>query len=205
MQACFVKKRWVDRLFSTVSRRTFRTINIQKTAPEIAHRLRWCPEAIVKLMGSKSFFMLDLENPGEIDRVLEVLEFNPRRQFRNFNSWLNCWIDMTEEGGDNVITTAQNIFRDAWLSRAYTMEDISDSDDSSDEESNEHPSNQSSDASLAKLQKRLKGMPEIRLVYTFEKDKDTEVSPWSKRSLVTHVTISTNRAFRMGQIHYKNE
>lgn len=187
VQACFVQRSWVDWLFKSEMRSALRTINIQRTAPETAHRLRWHPEAIVKLMGSESFFMLDLEDPGEVHRVLEVLECNTSRQCWNFQFWHHCWVTMMAKGGDNDITTAQNTFRDCWLSREYTDEESNEhsSDAESngyppDEESNEHPFDESSDTSLTELQRGLEGMPEIRLVYTFEKDNGTDVSPREK-------------------------
>lgn len=75
-------------------RQNLRTIYLERTHSEQAHKLRWHPRAMGTLFMESKFFLLDLENTEEVERYLALISSNPRNQKTKFDDWLDRYTEV---------------------------------------------------------------------------------------------------------------
>lgn len=154
---------WIDMLLKDEGvRRALKTIYVQRSHPDIAHRYRWHPSAISKLFKDREFYLLDLEDKQDVEYIRSIQSLNPEVAEKWFNKWLEVW-EEHEKNTSIPLTTAwaRKAFTDAWVFRGNrgTKKEY-------------FRSIAAIDKRDPWINERLAGMPRVRPVYTMEKSTE---------------------------------
>lgn len=177
------EKGWIDLLLQDEGvRRALKTIYVQRSHPDIAHRYRWHPSAISQLFKDGSFYLLDLEDKQDVEHVRKIQALNPGRAGRYFNKWLEVW-EKNEQNTSIRLTTAwaRKVFTESWVFRGNQRRKES--------YLRSHAAINEEDPWI---KRRLAGMPRVRPVYTMEKSTEARYFLDAETNVPIHPVLDEN-------------